>query len=143
MSNHNSATDGRTLHVYVDQADRLREQTKRRVRAAEAGKDVSEIGNTFVLNFDSEVELARLLSPANLELLRIIRRRAPDSMRAAAALVDRDFKEVHRNLTELSELGLIELIEDGRAKQPVTRYDSIEIHYPLVEPTDEPIGEPV
>lgn len=136
------STDDRTLHVYVDEADRLREQTKDRLRAIEDDEEPDDVGHTHVLNFESESDLARLLSPANLELLRAIRQHKPESMRAAADVVDRDFKEVHRNLTELSELGIIELVSDGRAKRPVTQYDDIEVHYSLVsdEATTEQAG---
>ncbi|MEF8859370.1 MAG: hypothetical protein V5A38_10665 [Halolamina sp.] len=136
------STDDRTLHVYVGEEDRLREQTKDVLRAIEAGDEPEDAGHTHVLNFESEADLARLLSPANLELLRAIRQHEPESMRAAADVVDRDFKEVHRNLTELSELGIIELVSDGRSKRPIAQYDDIEVHYSLVndEVTTEQAG---
>jgi len=127
-----NATDDRTLHVYVGEKDRLRERTKEMLRAAESGDAPDDIGHTHVLNFESESDLARLLSPANLELLRAVRGHEPGSMRETATIVDRDFKEVHRNLTELSELGVIELVTDGRSKRPVAQYDDIEVHYSLV-----------
>lgn len=127
--------DDRTLHVYVGEGNRLREQTKDMLRAAEADEEFEDVGHTHVLNFESESELARLLSPANLSLLRAIRQHEPESMRETAEIVDRDFKEVHRNLTELSALGVIELVDDGRSKRPVAQYDDIEVHYSLV--TDE------
>lgn len=134
------STDDRTLHIYVGEENRLREQTKDILRAVETGDEPEDIGHTHVLNFESETDLARLLSPANLELLRAIRQHEPESMRATAEIVDRDFKEVHRNLTELSELGIIELISDGRSKRPVAQYDDIEVHYSLVNdevPTEQ------
>lgn len=134
--------DDRTLHVYVGAENRLRKRTKEMIRAAESGDDREEIGHVHVLNFESEAELARLLSPANLELLRAIRQHRPESMRAAADLVDRDFKQVHQNLTELSELGVIELVPEGRSKRPVAQYDDIQVHYSLVngEPANERAG---
>jgi predicted transcriptional regulator len=128
-------SDGRTLHVYVGEANRLREQTKDMLRAVEDGEAIEDIGHAHVLNFESESELARLFSPPNLALLRAIRQHEPESMREAAEIVDRDFKQVHHNLTELSELGVIELVDGGRSKRPVTQYDDIEVHYSLV--TDE------
>lgn len=131
MTESDTRPDPRTLHVYVGESERLREQTKEMLRAAEAGTEPAAIGHAHVLNFESNAELARLLSPVNLELLRAIRRHEPESMRATADLVDRDFKEVHRNLTELSELGVIELRSDGRSKRPVAQYDDIQIHYTL------------
>lgn len=131
MTDTNSASDGQTLHVYVGEADKLREQTKDRLRAIDAGEEPKEVGETYVLNFESEADLGRLLSPANLELLRAIRQEEPESMRATADIVGRDFKEVHRNLTELHELGVIEFVTGGRSKRPVAEYDDIEVHYSL------------
>ncbi len=52
-------------------------------------------------------------------------------MRAAADLVGRDFKEVHRNLTELDALNVIDLREEGRSKRPVVRFDEIDIELSL------------
>jgi predicted transcriptional regulator len=57
-------------------------------------------------------------------------------MRAVAELVDRDFKEVHRNLTELEALKVIDLNEDGRSKRPVVRFDEIDLTLSL-DSTDE------
>lgn len=135
MTNTEPNSDDRTLHVYVGEENRLREQTKDMLRAVEDGEDIKDGSHTHVLNFESESKLARLLSPTNLALLRAIRQHTPESMRDAAEIVDRDFKEVHRNLTELAELGVIELVNDGRSKRPVAQYDEIEVHYSLV--TDE------
>lgn len=137
-----SAEDDRTLHVYVDGAEELRAQTKARIRAAEAHEEYPSIGHSHVLTVESEMDLARLVSPANLELLRAIRRQAPNSMREAASIVDRDFKEVHRNLTELHELGVIEFVADGRARPPRVRYDELDVHYPLGDERRGTVEEP-
>jgi predicted transcriptional regulator len=94
----------------------------------ERGEDVPE---RHVLVLETEAELHRLLSPANLDLLRAIRQHDPESMRAAADLVDRDFKEVHRNLTELNALNVIDLVKDGKSKRPVVRFDEIDINLSL------------
>ncbi|MDF9748474.1 hypothetical protein NDI89_23190 [Natrinema sp. S1CR25-10] len=53
----------------------------------------------------------------------------PESIREAADLVERDYKQVHRNLSELEDIGIIELKNDrpGQAKKPKLAYDSLEI----------------
>jgi predicted transcriptional regulator len=48
-------------------------------------------------------------------------------------MVDRDVRQVHRNLSELEELGLIDLNQEGRSKRPSTWYDAIEVDLPLGE----------
>lgn len=57
-------------------------------------------------------------------------------MRAAADLVGRDFKDVHRNLTELESLNIIEFASEGQAKRPIVRFDEIDIEVSLA-PADE------
>jgi len=98
------------------------------VRAMERG---DEVADQHVLVLDDEADLQRLLSPANLGLLRAIREHEPESMRAAAEAVDRDFSEVHRNLTELAAMRVIELEEAGRSKRPVVRFDEIDVEVSL------------
>jgi predicted transcriptional regulator len=80
---------------------------------------------------ENEAELHQLLSPANFEFLRAIRQDEPESTRAVAELVDRDFKKVHRILTELDALNVIDLIEEGRSKRPIVRFDEININLSL------------
>ena len=120
-------TESKTLEVRLD-GENQTEQLLTNIQAMERGEDVPD---RHVLVLDTEVELQRLLSPSNLDLLRAIRQHEPKSMRAVAELVDRDFKEVHRNLTELDALNVIDLVEAGRAKRPVVRFDEIDINLSL------------
>lgn len=120
-------TDKQTLEVRLD-SDEQNSELLADIRALETGDEMEE---RHVLVLDNEAELQRLLSPSNLELLRTIRTHEPDSMRAAADLVNRDFKEVHRNLTELAALNVIDLQEEGRSKRPVVRFDEIDIELSL------------
>jgi predicted transcriptional regulator len=47
---------------------------------------------------------------------------------------------IHAKLNAtLSELGVIELVPEGRSKRPVAQYDDIQVHYSLVN--DEPASE--
>jgi predicted transcriptional regulator len=117
-----------TLTVRVGDGTDTRQEARERVRALERGEAIED---RHVLVLEDEAALQRLLSPANLELLGAIREHEPESMRAAADLVDRDFKEVHRNLTELDALNVITLEQDGRAKRPVVRFDELDIELSL------------
>lgn len=116
-----------TLKVTVGDRDRLDQRTRRRIRAAQAGEDLSEVQP--VLNFGTYAELSRLLSPKNLQLLETIAEREPRSIRETAGMVDRDYKQVHRNLSELEAIGVITLERSGsgQAKTPVLAYDGLEI----------------
>lgn len=123
-----------TLKVTVGESDAIKERARRRIRAAEAGEELDDVQPA--LNF-SYTDLARLLSEKNLELLEAIAEHEPSSMREASKLVDRDFKEVHRNLTELDTLDVIEFWEEGRSKRPVVQYDNVEIAIDLADSLDD------
>lgn len=120
-----------TLKITIGRGEQLEQETLERIRAAEAGERLAD--DQPVLNFDSYATLSRFLSDRNLELLSVISREEPTSIREAAMLVDRDYREVHRNLSDLADLGLIlfEGGEPGKAKTPVIEYDDIEIAIPL------------
>lgn len=120
-----------TLKVTIGEGDRIRRTARERIRAAERGEPLEDADP--VLNFDSYATLAKFLRETNLELLEAIRRAEPSSIRETASLVERDYREVHRNLTELESLGLVRFDGGGpgRAKQPVVEYDDLEIHVPI------------
>lgn len=127
-----------TLTVTIGESDRLERGTIQRLRDAEAGEDLADDGP--VLNFEDYDTLARFLTEANLDLLDAIVRREPPSIRQTAEIVDRDYREVHRNLTELESLGVVRFEGDGNgtAKRPLVAYDTIEISLSLGDdPTDD------
>ena len=128
-----------TLKVTVGERDRLDQRTRRRIRAAQEGEALDD--SQPVLNFGSYAELSRLLSQKNLELLDAIFEHEPESIREAADLVGRDYKQVHRNLSELEDIGVIEFEGggSGRAKKPVLAYDGLEIDIPFAD-SDESVG---
>lgn len=126
-----------TLKITLGQHGSLRGEGMERVARAERGEDVEDVGDRMVLNFEDASDLARVFSSTNIALLRAIRKHEPSSMRAAADLVDRDIKEVHRNLTELAALNVVEFVEEGRSKRPVVRFDEIEAAVPLPGPEEE------
>jgi predicted transcriptional regulator len=121
-------TPGTKLTVRIGDGEQTRRDALDRIRALEDGADLDD---QHVLVLEDHAELARLLSPTNIELLRAIREHEPESMRAAAALVDRDIKDVHRNLEELEALDVIEFEQAGRAKRPVVRFDEIDVEVSL------------
>lgn len=124
-------TKPRTLQVRVGETDRTRQEAREKIAALERGEEVDDM---LVLNLPNYAELARLTREKNLELLRALARHDPGSIRSAADLVDRDYKEVHRNLSELETLGVVEFEDAGRSKRPVVRFDEIEIDVSLTDP---------
>lgn len=129
-----------TLTVRVESDERFHERVESDLEALEAGVDLDD---THELSLPSDDALARVLSATNLELIRAIATEEPESMRATARLVDRDVKDVHSDLTELTEYGLVELRDEGQAKRPVVWYDEIELRVSISstgQDQEEPVG---
>ena len=118
-----------TLHITIEPTAAFFEAALEDVRQLEAGE---ETGDEHVLSLPDEEALERVLSAKNLELVRTIATREPESVRAVARLVDRDIKNVSTALNRLAELGLVEFEEAGRAKKPTVWYDHVEIDIQVV-----------
>lgn len=126
----------RTLYVRVESVDDFFDRVEVQLDEAESGGPGEEL-TARGLSLHDDSALARVFSVRNLELIRAIAAHAPSSMRALAQLVDRDIKNVSENLHELEAIGLVELVEDGRAKRPVVPYDEIEVVYPVRDREDD------
>jgi len=87
-----------------------------------------------VLNLSTERGLSRLMSEKSLELLHAVAEEEPSSIRELARMVDRDYREVHRNMEELESLNVVEFVEEGRSKKPFVWYDNIEVKVDLRSP---------
>src|SRR5699024_3102164 len=98
-----------------------------------------EQGVRFVLDFEDFTDIERLMRRSTLELLETIATGRPTSIRAAAKTVGRDYRDVHRDLTELESLGVIEFITNGSSKKPILRggSEAIDISF-TVGDTDDP-----
>ena len=82
----------------------------------------------FRLSFESARSLFSDLTPARLDLLESLRRAGPCSVYAFAKAADRNYSNVHKDVTRLEELGLIERSEEGTVSVP---FDAVEIRVPL------------
>lgn len=113
-----------TLHITVEPTAAFFEAALDDARRLD---DDEVVDDQYVLSLPDEEALERVLSAKNLELVRTIATREPESVRELARLVDRDIKNVSTALNRLAELGLVELHEEGRAKKPTVWYDHVEI----------------
>ena len=120
-----------TLKITFGEADDHRDAARERLRRAEAGEtgDIIEQDARFVLDLESFGEVERLMRRSNLELVETIATEQPSSIRATATAVDRDYKDVHRNLDELESLGVIEFVTEGTSKRPILRAGTTEIDF--------------
>jgi predicted transcriptional regulator len=77
------------------------------MRAVESGEAVSSKRHEMV--FSDFAALRSFLTPERLELIRLIRRHAPNSISQLARLAKRDFARVYQDLKVLSDAGIIEM----------------------------------
>jgi predicted transcriptional regulator len=69
-----------------------------------------------------------MLIPARLNLLVTLRRTVPCSVYALAKTAERNYSNVHTDMSRLEGLGLVERAEDGAVSVP---FESVELHVPL------------
>ena len=86
------------------------------------------------LVFASLADMAQALTPKRLELLRLIRRHQPSSVRELAQLAGRDLKNVLADVKALETLGLVK--SEGKQKERHrkalhTDFGRIEVHVEL------------
>lgn len=120
----------RTLIVSVESLSALEDRADHAFDSALSG-EIPDGDAPRRLSFETADQLAQVFSPRAIDLLQAIARERPESMRAAARLVDRDIKQVSKNLERLAEYGVVEFEQNGRAKRPVVPYDEIDIRLSL------------
>jgi predicted transcriptional regulator len=67
-----------------------------------------------VLSFADLPLLLKTLSPARWQLLRQLHAAGPVSIYELARRLERDYKNVHTDVTQLAAIGLVERRDDGR-----------------------------
>ena len=84
----------------------------------------------FRLSFESARTLFSEFTPARLDLLDTLHRVGPCSVYALAKAAERNYSNVHSDISRLEELGLIERTEDNQVSVP---YEAVEILVPLAQ----------
>ena len=94
-----------------DALDRFEAAWNRRTEGRKAG-------SLNVLSMEGLPMLLRTLTPARWQLLERLRGAGPLSIYELAKRLQRDYKNVHTDVTALVRIGLIERGEDGRFSVP-------------------------
>lgn len=102
------------------------------VRSARAQLAAAQRGGApdYRLSFESARTLFSELTPARVDLLDTLRRVGPCSVYALAKAAERNYSNVHSDISRLEELGLLERTEDNQVSVP---YESVEILVPLAQ----------
>jgi predicted transcriptional regulator len=124
------------VKVRVEGEDAYWREQARRLKSVERawarGKPARVSGDELV--FTSLTEMARALTPKRLELLRLVRRRSPSSVRQLAELAGRDIKNVVADVKALEAYGLLEMDGEARPNRPKAlraAFERIEVHVDL------------
>jgi len=79
--------------------------------------------------FESIETMSQVLSTRNLELLKLIEKQKPQSIKELAELSGRQVSNLSRTLKTFHKYGLVDLIENKKTKRPVVRATSFKIEY--------------
>jgi predicted transcriptional regulator len=124
-----------TLIVTIESLSAVQDRTSDAFEQARAD-DRPDQDAARRLSFETTDQLAQVFTPRAIDLLQAIADEEPASIREAARIVDRDIKQVSENLERLEAYGVVEFVEEGRAKRPIVLYDEIDIQLPLRGPAD-------
>lgn len=106
----------RKMHVIVKPWEEVWEKERQIARQLDRGeRDPRWAQGT--LYFTSLEELRQVLTDRRLELLRLIHKERPDSIKALATLAGRDLKNVNADVHLLARLGLLDLTEEKTGPQ--------------------------
>jgi predicted transcriptional regulator len=117
-----------TLVVTVAPSSEFHDDVTDSIAALEQNDSVDA---TPALSFTSYDDLMETLTPRVLDLIEAIRQKEPASINEAARVVDRDVKNVHEELSQIAQLGIIFFEEDGQRKRPVVWFDELVINLPF------------
>ena len=114
----------RTVVVRVGPAEQARRELSDALATIGRGEPIVPAREIW---FASIEQLAATLTERRLELLRLIRRERPRSVKALARLAGRSTGTVEKDLQALALAGLVKLLTTGRVKRPVAGYDRIQL----------------
>lgn len=95
------------IKINLKSLEEVGKETAKVMRAVESGKAVASRPHEIV--FTDFTVLRSFLTPKRLELIRLIRKHAPNSIAQLARLAKRDFARVYQDVQVLSQAGIIDM----------------------------------
>jgi len=105
----------KTLYVRVSSLDDALDRFEAAWHLASGRKAPAPLA---LLSFTDLPLLAKTLTPARWDLLKRLKAAGPLTIFALAKLLERDYKNVHTDVTRLVELKLVDKSEDGQISVP-------------------------
>ena len=73
------------------------------------------------------LEIYEMVSPKRMEILDYLSSHTTKSIKTLAGELKRNYKNVYDDIKALEKYDLVELMDDGRNKRPITKIDSITV----------------
>jgi len=106
----------KNIRVEIRGEDESAQEFVKAWQRAEAGEPAEEPLER--LYFQDLGTLLQVLTPRRLELLKELHDAGPESVRALAKMLKRDYKNVHRDVQALEQVGLLVRTADKRLSAP-------------------------
>ena len=120
------------MQIKIQSFEEGMDEATKVIQDLEAGKKVKP---RHILAFESLDVMRKFLTLQRQILLRVIRRKKPQSVYELAKIVGRDRKAVTEDLKVLEEMGLVTFettVYNGRARsKPVSTYDIVRLEFIL------------
>ena len=116
------------IKINLKSLEEVGKETAKVMHAVESGKAVASRPHEIV--FTDFTVLRSFLTPKRLELIRLIRKHAPNSIAQLARLAKRDFARVYQDVQVLSQAGIIDMpkrLKGERSKPGVADKIRLEI----------------
>jgi predicted transcriptional regulator len=107
-----------------------RENYKNRTMAIARGQYKPKRGEPKIW-FESVQSMAQVLSSENQELLRIIKKQKPESLKQLEAVSGRKRSNLSRTLKTMSRYGIVDLIKQDRTIKPVVKATDFKVEFGL------------
>lgn len=108
----------------------LKEVLQDFVKTGEAIERGEKVKKEAGIYFESAEAFRKALTTKRLELIRLIKKRHPQSLQELARLAERDIKNVSQDLKLLENLGLVSTKKEKEGRKevsPSVNYDAIEL----------------
>ena len=116
----------KTKKIKIKTKDEFYDEVIASAKALDRGGRAKRLRGEY---FESLEAVRNVLTEKRLALWRLIRNQHPDSILGLSKLAHRDFKSVHRDVSVLVSVGLVELVKGrgqrGDTKRPMSLADAL------------------
>jgi predicted transcriptional regulator len=117
-----------TLRLTVESPEAARDRAEAVADAAEDGEQAAA-----TRSFADVTEFRDVLTPRRVEVIQTLIDHEVESIQELADRLDRNYPDVHADVSRLADYGIVYYRERGRAKAPVVPYDRVEIEGTVAE----------